>query len=147
MGAPTKSQAGDSATGRTTHLVGNPTILIVDDEQLLRDITTIMIEENGGSVLLAEDGQHGVEVFEANKEKVDCVFLDFSMPRMNGYEAFLKIKEMKPTIGVIMVSGLTVTHEVDELRKRREIEFLSKPFREVDLIKLINQLVEKQRAS
>jgi DNA-binding NtrC family response regulator len=129
----------------TARLDGSPTILIVDDEELLRDVTTIMIEENGGNVLVAIDGQHGVEVFNENKDKIDVVFMDFSMPRMNGYEAFLKVREIKPDVGVIMVSGLIVTPEVDELRKRKEIEFLSKPFHEVELMRLINQLLRKRR--
>jgi CheY-like chemotaxis protein len=126
-------------------LEGHPTILIVDDEELLRDVTTIMIEENGGKVLVAVDGQHGVEVFAENKDKVDVVFMDFSMPRMNGYEAFLKVREIRPDIGVIMVSGLIVTPEVDELRKHKEIEFLSKPFHEVELMRLINQLLKARK--
>lgn len=140
---PTGARAGGS--GDKVRLESDTRVLIVDDEQLLRDITTIMIEENGGKVLLAEDGQQGVEVFAANKDDIDVVFMDFSMPRMNGYEALLKMREIRPDIGIIMVSGLTVTPEVDELRKRKEIEFLSKPFRELDLIRLINVLCKKEK--
>lgn len=119
-------------------LDGNPTVLIVDDEELMREVTSIMIEENGGKVLTAVDGLDAVEVFAENRGKIDCIFMDVSMPRMNGYEAFLEIKKIDPDIPVLVVSGLRMMPEVEELQKSGQIDFLSKPFHEVELIKALN---------
>ncbi len=118
---------------------GNPTILVVDDEELIREVASIMIEENGGKALTAVDGQDGVRVFEANKDVIDAVFMDFSMPNMNGYEAYQEIKKIKPSVKVIFVSGLKLTPEVEELVRKGETRFLSKPFHEIELIKAIRE--------
>ena len=125
-------------------LDGNPTVLIVDDEELMREVTSIMVEENGGKVLTAVDGLDAVEVFAENKDRIDCIFMDVSMPRMNGYEAFLEIKKLAPEVLILVVSGLHMTPEVAELQKTGQIDFLSKPFHEVELIKAINNLRGKK---
>ena len=123
---------------------GNPTVLVVDDEELMREVVSIMIEENGGKVLAASDGQEAVEVFEKHVDEIDYVCMDFSMPRMNGYEAFVEMRRLKPDIGVVIVSGLSVTPEVDELRQSKAVEFLSKPFHESELMKVMLVLEERR---
>ena len=125
-------------------LEGNPTVLIVDDEELMREVTSIMIEENGGKVLTAVDGIDAVEVFAENRDKIDLVFMDVSMPRMNGYEAFLEIQKLDPSVAVLIVSGLRMTPEVEALHKSGQIDFLSKPFHEIELIKALKKVQEKK---
>ena len=121
------------------------TILLVDDEELIREVTSIMIEDQGGEVLTAVDGLDGVEVFAENRDKIDIVFLDFSMPRMNGYEAYLEISKIKPEVGFIMSSGLQITPEVELLRKQGAVSFISKPFHEDDLMKTIQSVLNRKR--
>lgn len=125
-------------------LKGQPTILVVDDEELMREVTQIIIEENGGKVRLAQDGVQAVEVFKANAAIIDLVFLDFSMPKMNGYEAYLKIKELKPDVGVVFASGLKLIPEVETLVAARKVEFLSKPFHETELLNAFRRLQDKR---
>lgn len=122
-------------------LVGSPTVLIVDDEELMREVTSIMIEDHGGKVFTANDGSEAVEVFSKNQAEIDCVCMDFSMPNMNGYEAYTEIVKIKPDAKIIMISGLAITSEVEELRQQKKITFLPKPFNELTLIKLINSLI------
>ena len=112
----------------------NPTILVVDDEELMREVVTIMIEENGGSVISAVDGQDAIEKFEEHASDISCVFMDFSMPRKNGYEAYVEIRNKSAEVPVVIVSGLSVTPEVEELKKNNQIVFLSKPFHEEQLL-------------
>lgn len=125
-------------------LEGNPTVLIVDDEELMREVVSIMIEENGGRVLTAVDGLDAVERFAEHKGKIDCIFMDVSMPRMNGYEAYLEIKTLDPHVPVLVVSGLKMTPEVEVLHKKGEIDFLSKPFHEVELVKALKTVLGKK---
>lgn len=101
----------------------------------------LIIEECGGCTFQAYDGAHGVEVYKENSEAIDLVFVDFSMPRMNGYQCYLELKALRPDLPVIMCSGLTVTPKVDALRRSGAIQFLSKPFPASELIMLINRLV------
>ncbi|MDC0358465.1 response regulator [Oligoflexia bacterium] len=124
-------------------LEGNPKILIVDDEELMREVTSIMIEDRGGEVFTACDGMEAVEVFGKHKDEISCICMDFSMPRMNGYEAYQEIVKIKPAVHFIMISGLSITPEVEDLRKQGAITFLAKPFNETTLIKTINA-VHKQ---
>lgn len=128
-----------------SQLVGNPTILVVDDEELMREVVSIMIEENGGSVIEAVHGLDAVQKFRENPEGIDCVFMDFSMPEMNGYEAYLEIRRMSNAVEFVMVSGLQVTPEINELCKADSVTFLSKPFHEEDLIAAINERIERRR--
>jgi CheY-like chemotaxis protein len=123
-------------------LNGSPCVLIVDDEDLLRDVLSVMIEEAGGKVFTAVDGQHGVDVFRERSSEIDIVFMDFSMPRMNGYQAYLEMKEIHPETPIILCSGLTLTPEVEALRRSKAVEVLSKPFHQEDLFLLINKLVK-----
>ena len=123
---------------------GAPTVLVADDEELMREVVAMMIEDNGGKVLLASDGQKAVEVFEENKDVVDYVFMDFSMPGLNGYEAYLQMKRLKPSVRVLFVSGLKITPEIRQLQQKGEVEFLSKPFLEQQLLEALQKLKDKE---
>lgn len=125
--------------GNNNGLQNSPTVLVVDDEELMREVVTIMIEENGGQAITASDGQEAVEVVQARGSEIDIVVMDFSMPRLNGFEAFVKMRELKPTLPVILASGLVMTKEVMELKAKGEIDFLGKPFPELELVKAINR--------
>jgi DNA-binding NtrC family response regulator len=113
---------------------GNHVILMADDEELMREVLSLMIEENGCEVIAAIDGQHAVELFNQNRERVSCVVLDFSMPGLNGFEAFKQIKATGVDVPVVIMSGLKIAPEMQEFVNTREIEFIGKPFREEDFI-------------
>jgi CheY-like chemotaxis protein len=124
-------------------MLSQSTVLVVDDEELLRDVVAMMIEDNGAYVLCAQDGNEGVKTFKENVDKVKCVVMDFSMPGMNGYEALCAMREVNKDIPIILVSGLESIPEVSELRKKNEIGFLSKPFQEDELIRTINKYIAR----
>jgi CheY-like chemotaxis protein len=124
-------------------MLSQSTVLVVDDEELLRDVVAMMIEDNGADVLCAQDGNEGVKTFKENVDKVKCVVMDFSMPGMNGYEALCAMREVNKDIPIILVSGLESIPEVSELRKKNEIGFLSKPFQEDELIRTINKYIAR----
>ena len=115
------------------------TILVVDDEELIREVTTIMVEEHGGSALLACDGEEGLNMFLQHSDAIDLVLLDFSMPRRNGYELFIEIKKIDPEMPMIMASGLGMIPEVQALVSAGSIQFMSKPYHEVQLIEAIER--------
>ena len=124
-------------------LIGNPTVLIVDDEELIREVASMMIEDECGTVLVAKSGTEALQVFSANKDKITTVFLDFSMPGMNGYEVYLELMKLNDKLAVVMVSGLKIISEIDKLRREGKIQFLSKPFHQVDLVKALNVAHER----
>lgn len=117
-------------------------ILIVDDEELVREVTSMMVEDAGGTVVVACDGEDAVKVFEANKQSLDAVFMDFSMPGLNGFEAFEKMAVMNPAVPVVLVSGLKITPEADQARTAGRLIFLSKPFKQDDVIRALLQSMQ-----
>jgi CheY-like chemotaxis protein len=120
-------------------LNGAPTVLVVDDEELIREVAVMMIEEDGGKALAASDGMQAVELLKAQATEIDCILSDFSMPEMNGYQVYLEAVKIKPEISFVMVSGLKIVPEVDELRKSGKVQFVSKPFNQADLMAAINR--------
>ena len=116
--------------------------LVVDDEELVREVTVMMIEDAGGVAATAKDGAEAVEYFKANYGKVSAVFMDFSMPRLNGFEAFEKMQEIAPKVPVILVSGLKITPEAEAARDSKKLQFLSKPFRQDDVIQVLKRTLQ-----
>ena len=128
----------------TVTLTDNPLVLVVDDEELMREITKLIVEDNGGTTIEATDGQEAVSKFKDNKDKIAYVFMDFCMPNLDGYEAFRMMKEIDPNVQVVIASGLNATDEIKQLAVDGEIEFISKPFHEAELLKAFNRLAERK---
>jgi PAS domain S-box-containing protein len=86
-------------------LHGKGLILVVDDEPMIRDIARAVLERFGYSVLTAENGQTGVEVFRLHADSIAAVLLDLTMPVMGGGEAFNLINQIRPGVPVLISSG------------------------------------------
>jgi len=118
------------------------TVLVVDDEEIIRELATVMLEDLGFSVLLANDGEEAVQVYTANVEKICCVLLDMTMPKMDGRECFEKLIEMNPSIKVIMSSGYS---EAEVTRGMQGLSgFLKKPYDFKGLEKAILSIEHKE---
>ena len=83
------------------------TILLVDDEEGVRDFTVRRLNVLGYDTITAADGEQGVRIFRERLNEIDLVILDFAMPRMNGVEAFEELIRIKPDVKVILCSGYT----------------------------------------
>ncbi|MFH2059457.1 MAG: ATP-binding protein [Pseudomonadota bacterium] len=83
----------------------NNTVLLVEDEEMVRSMTRDMLTHLGYSVLEAEDGVEAVEIFKQHKNKICCVLSDLTMPRMNGWETLTELRRMWDDVPVIIVSG------------------------------------------
>ncbi len=112
-----------------TYQPSDKTVLIVDDEEFVRDMCNDMVMSFGYQTLTAEDGMKAVEIYGEHYKEIDCVILDLSMPRMSGYETFLKLKKLNPDVKVILSSG----YEKEEATRKFEREslagFVQKPYR------------------
>jgi two-component system cell cycle sensor histidine kinase/response regulator CckA len=117
--------AGHSAEPRTG------TILLVDDESMIRDLAQYVLELNGFRVLLAEDGTDGVETFAANHADIDLVVLDVTMPRMSGRDAFRHMIEINPDARILFSTGYSAE---DVAGLDGALGILSKPYRPNDLL-------------
>ena len=105
-----------------------PLVLVADDDASVRKVARLILEEEGYTVLLAEDGQEAVDLFRERHEEVDGVILDLTMPRMGGESAFRELWTIDPGVPVILSSGYT-EHEVhDRFGEHAPRGFLQKPY-------------------
>jgi|GEM_PF-1406237 len=121
---------------------GSGTILVVDDEDIIRVTTKYMLEKMGYDVLTAENGVKGVEVFREYHSGIDLVIMDMIMPEMNGSDAFIKMKKIAPDCKVIISSGFSKEHNISDLRKQGLAGFIQKPFNDHDLSQVISTILK-----
>ena len=86
-------------------LVGSETILLVDDEEIIIDVSVQLLEKLDYEVLVARNGTEAIEVYKQNKDKVAIVILDMVMPEMGGGEAYARLKEIDLNVEVGEVVG------------------------------------------
>ncbi len=109
-------------------------ILIVDNEESMREFLSIVLKKEGYACLTAEDGDHALRVIE--KEPIDLVLSDIKMPRMNGLELLKALKEVSPETVVVMMTAFASTETAVEAMKEGALDYLTKPF-QIDEVKLI----------
>lgn len=115
------------------------TVLLIDDEEMVINISEMMLKNLGYRVLKAHSGFEGVQLFEENQSKIDLIISDLEMPRMNGEEVMDRLREIDPQIKVMLSSGaLTDTDEQDVMNKGFD-GFLKKPY---DLDTLSEKMAE-----
>lgn len=107
---------------------GSGGILLVDDEEILRDVGQALLEGLGYQVYLAEDGEQALKVYEQEKEHISLVILDMLMPRMGGKETLMRLMESYPDIRVLISSGFHQEGTTNDLEKIGAKGFLQKPY-------------------
>ncbi len=118
-------------------------ILIIDDEDYIRTVTTRMLEIAGYESFTAKDGKTGITIFKKENPALSCVILDLTMPEMDGQEVLEKLKLINPEVPVIISSGYS-PEEVTLRFKKEEISgFLQKPYQLSELLNEIEQAIKK----
>lgn len=113
---------------------GSGTILLVDDEEAVRDVGKEMLDEIGFKVVTAENGRDALEVFQKHREDIVCVLLDLSMPRMGGEETFRELRRLDDTVRVVFFSGYSEVDVAERFAGQGIAGFVQKPFTRQDLI-------------
>ncbi len=108
---------------------GPKTVLVVDDEELVRDMILARLEILGYDTVPAVDGIEGVRIFRERMNEIDLVLLDFIMPRMNGVEAFEELLRIRPDVKVILSSGYTEDVVAKRFPGPKPAGFLNKPYK------------------
>lgn len=108
------------------------TILIADDETVVRRVASMALQRKGFQVIEAVDGSDALQKFMERKDEISLVLLDLNMPAMNGQETFSLIRTLAPTLPVIFSSGFSKEH----LPHDDHTHFLPKPFKAADLQQL-----------
>jgi two-component system, cell cycle sensor histidine kinase and response regulator CckA len=115
------------------------TVLVVDDEEIIRALMRRILERAGYQVLIARDGVEALEIYKARGDEIRAVTLDMTMPRMGGEETLQALRAVRPDVKVLLLSGYNAQEGVDGALAPAEV-FLEKPFRSqalLDKLKLL----------
>ena len=112
---------------------GTGSLLLVDDEQMIREMAGQMLKGMGYTVATCRDGQEAVEYYLEHHVEIDLVILDMIMPRLNGREAFLLMRQVNPGVRALLASGFSADGEAQEVLKLGIRGFVQKPFRMAEL--------------
>ena len=123
---------------------GTGIILLVDDEEMVLDVGVQLLKTLGYTVLEAKGGKEAVEIYKANKDKIDMVILDMIMPGVGGGEAYDRMKEINPNIKVLLSSGYSINGQATEILERGCDGFIQKPFNMKQLSRSIREILDKQ---
>ncbi len=122
-------------------LRGKGKILIIDDEDIVRDMLMDVLEELGYNYIIGKDGKDGVEVFKKHYEEIDLVMIDMNMPGYTGEEVLKIIREIKPSVKVILTSGFGLNGMLKGLLEDGNSAFLHKPFSLGELSETLSRLL------
>jgi PAS domain S-box-containing protein len=141
----TKSQPspGPAAAAPATSLVGEETILVVDDEPLLRDVSRKILEDRGFHVLVAADGLQAVEIFRQHQDEIDLIVLDLTMPHLSGRDTLRNLREIHRDVAVVYVTGYAA--KLAEAGIDRVRGLLPKPFRPDELVKAVRAALDAEQ--
>jgi two-component system response regulator PilR (NtrC family) len=106
-------------------------ILIVDDEEMMRNLLSRILSREGYKIRSAEDGVAALEVLK--EEMVDIIISDMKMPRMNGFELLKVVKKERPKIGVIIMTAYGDTYTVKDALLLGADEYITKPFKSYEI--------------
>jgi two-component system cell cycle sensor histidine kinase/response regulator CckA len=118
------------------------TIMLVDDEEYVLDMTKRRLNTLGYKSILAQGGKEAVEIFKSRPDQIDLVVLDWAMPDMNGEEVLAQIRKTRPEVPVVVCSGYN-QEELGQRFKGLGISgFLRKPFRAAELKQCLKNALE-----
>ena len=111
------------------------TVLVVEDERLMRRLLERILSSHDTSVLLAADGQEALDIYRDHKGEINVVLLDLGLPKISGWEVFNNLKQQNPDICIIVASGYMEPDVKSKMHDAGVEHFIEKPYR-------LDQLVE-----
>ena len=128
--------------GQTPEIEGRNTVLLVEDEQIVREIANCMLTDLGCLVLEARDGIEALELFGQHRDSIDLVLSDLTMPRMTGWELLAALRQRKPELAVILASGYDQAQVMAGEHPEQPQAFLSKPYSRAELAATVDHVLK-----
>ena len=127
-------------TQYSTDFLKGRKVLVTDDNELNRIVASIILENYGATVLMAENGEKSLEVIR--QENPDVVLMDIQMPIMNGFDTARAIRAMGSTIPIIALTAAAIKGEREKCLLAGMNDYITKPFKEEELLKLIDMCLQ-----
>ena len=118
------------------------TILIVDDEEAILEIASLMLEDMGFQSRTAKDGLQAVEIYRQHHDEITAVLLDMTMPKMDGQECFQALHEINDKVIVILSSGYNKQDAISNFNHKGLAGFIQKPYRAESLEQIIRTAID-----
>ncbi|MBM4169551.1 MAG: PAS domain S-box protein [Ignavibacteria bacterium] len=123
---------------------GTETILFVEDEATLRELVEFVLSGKGYTVLTAGDGQEGIEMYRSRREEIHLVLSDLDLPRLSGFEVVKQLKEINPSVRIVLASGFVAPDAKNALLRAGIAEFVHKPFAVNELLKIVRLVLDQR---
>jgi len=120
------------------------TILLAEDDEIVRESLRLLLESNGYTLLEAQDGAEALRLFRTHQGTIDLLITDLAMPNMNGRELVDRVKVFHPGLPVMYISGKTSSPLLKQVILHEGANFLSKPFSYKKLVQKVQELLEKR---
>jgi two-component system cell cycle sensor histidine kinase/response regulator CckA len=130
------------ASRSSTPWRGTGTVLVVDDEPMIRDVAQAILQRLGLTAVLAADGDEAVGFFAAEPDRFALVLVDLTMPRLSGEETFRQIRDIRPDAQVILMSGCREDEARGRFAGKGLVGFLEKPFSTQSLREAIERVLD-----
>jgi PAS domain S-box-containing protein len=144
---PARAGANAKATRTTSQgrrsLLGTGTILVVDDEEIVRRVATSALEHAGYTVLKAGNGREALAVFEQQHGNIDLVLLDMTMPVMSGEETLGALRTRYPKVKVVLSTGYDEVEASQRFADKGLAGFLQKPYASRTLLERVKTLLSR----
>lgn len=114
------------------------TVLVVDDDEMIRIAATMILHAGGFEVITAADGQDAITVFSEKQRQIALILLDVNMPEMDGKECFARLRAIQPDIPVLFSSGYNRGGKSADIIADGKAGFIKKPYDARDLIAICN---------
>ncbi len=132
----------DAETAEVPVPSGTETILLAEDDEVVRTLATRILENRGYTVISAQDGEDAINLYNDNVEKIDLVILDVVMPKLNGQAVYEAIKAIRPEIPILFSSGYSPNSDITEFIKKAGTYLIQKPFIPNDLLRMVRNVLE-----
>lgn len=135
-------ETDERSLGKSVTRRGTETILVVEDNNQIRDVTSMILAEHGYTVLTANNGEEAVQIMAHPDNHIDLVFTDMVMPKMGGRELFEVTRKAKPEMKFIFTSGYTFVAQDMDFIGRSSLVFVQKPYQLDALLGTIRQVMD-----
>lgn len=131
-----------TSTAGTTRAPGSETILVVEDEEVLSDLAKKAFTANGYTILTADNGEDGFNLYQQHMDTIALVFSDMDLPKQTGYEMFKKIKQLNPKVKFIIASGYLEPELKERITKEGVYHCLQKPYEIDEVLRIVRNALQ-----
>jgi PAS domain S-box-containing protein len=124
---------------------GHETILVVEDDEDMRKILSEILRSLGYNIVIASDGEEGLDIFAKRHDEIDFIVLDVVMPKLSGREVYEEMKKIKADVACLFVTGYSLNGSHTDFILKEGIEVLQKPYSFEDIALKIRESLDKRK--